>query len=134
MLEQGGADIEIDDRIAADHQRGFIKKSAEVLNGLHATRRSFGFGQDVAVVIYPFEGVTDIYAPAATIAEILLDFLVVVRHVNHDLGDAMTRQMLDQVFHHRLAQNGHHRFWQVFRQRANPSALASGQYHCFCHF
>jgi len=31
--------------------------------------------------------------------------------------------MLNQVLHHRLAQNGHHRLGQVFRQRANPCAL-----------
>jgi len=133
VLGQRGPEVEVDQRVAAQHQRGVVKKTALVLDVAHAAGRTQRARQDVAVVINALVGVTDLDAPAVPVAKILLDFAVVVGHVDHDLRHAVARQMLDQVFHHRLAQNWHHRFGQVFGQGPNPGALASGQDHCFCH-
>jgi hypothetical protein len=49
------------------------------------------------------------------VAKVLLDLLVMKRHVHHDLGDAMARQVFNQILHQWLAQYGHHGFWQVLR-------------------
>lgn len=47
------------------------------------------------------------------VTEIFFDLFVVIGHVDHDFIDAMACQMLNQILHHRFAQNGNHRFGQV---------------------
>ena len=133
VLLQGSANIEVDDRIAANDQRRFIKETTKVLNGLHATGRASGFGHDVAMIVHALVGVANRGAPAPAIAEILLDFLVVISHVHHDLGDAVAHQVLDQVLHDRFPQDGNHRLGPILGQRTNASSLAGGQNHAFCH-
>jgi hypothetical protein len=36
---------------------------------------------------------------------------MVIGHVDHDLVNAVARKVLDEVFHHGLAQEGDHGFW-----------------------
>ena len=45
-----------------------------------------------------------------TIAKVAFDLPVVIGHVDHDFLDAMPRQVFDDVFQYRLAQNGDYRF------------------------
>jgi hypothetical protein len=60
--------------------------------------------------------------------------VVVVGDIHHDLGNAVTGEVLDQVFHDRLAQNGNHRFGEVTGKWTHAGALPRRQYHAFCHF
>ena len=133
MLRQGGGDVQVNQGIAAQHQGGFIKEAAEVLDAAHAAGRSHGARQNVAVFANALVGVANLHAPAATVAKIFFNLVVVVSHVDHDFGDAVAGQVLDQVFHHRFAQNRHHRLGQVPCERAHAGALAGGQNHAFSH-
>ncbi len=99
----------------------------------HAARGAQRARQDVAVVIHAFVGVAELHAPAVPVAEVFLDFAVVVGHIDHDLAHAVARQVLDQVLHHRLAQYGHHGLGQVFGERAHARALPGGEDHPFGH-
>ena len=47
-------------------------------------------------------GITNLHAPTLTIGKILFDFSIQMRHIDHDFFNAMTRQMLYQVFHDRF--------------------------------
>jgi len=67
-----------------------------------------------------------------SVAKVVLDLVVVERHVDHDFADAVAGQMLDQVLEHRLVQNRHHRFGQVLGQRAHPRTLTCRQDHSLC--
>ena len=44
------------------------------------------------------------------IAEVLLDFVVQMRHIHHNLRHTMTGKMLDQILHDGFTQQGNHRF------------------------
>ena len=133
VLGNGRSNVEVDQRITAQHQRGFIKKAAEILDSAHAAGRAHGSGRNVTVVAHPLVGIANFHAPAAAITKILFNFLVVVGHVHHDFRNTVARQVLNQVFHHRFAQNGHHGLGQVACQRAYPCALPRRQNHAFCH-
>jgi hypothetical protein len=111
----------------------FRQKPAEILNPAHAPRRTKRLGQDIAMLINTFVGITDIDAPTMTIAEILLDLAMVVGNIDHDVGNTVPGQMFDQVFHHRLAENGNHRLGQILGQRPNASPLTGRENHSFCH-
>ena len=133
VLRQGGGDVQVNQGIAAQHQGGFVKEAAEVLDAAHTAGRSHGAGQNVAVFAHALVGVANLHAPAATVAKIFFNLVVVVSHVDHDFGDAVAGQVLNQVFHHRFAQNRHHRFGQVPCEWAHAGALAGGQNHAFSH-
>ncbi|MNP98347.1 hypothetical protein D3C85_109620 [compost metagenome] len=111
MFEQGRLDVEVDQGVAAQHDGGFIEKVTELLDLLHAAGRSQRLGHDFARVIrVTFEGIADLHAELVPLAEILLDFFMQITDINHDFGNAVTGQVLDQVSHHRLAQDRYHRF------------------------
>jgi hypothetical protein len=133
VFVERGADVEIDDRVAADHQRGLVEESPEILDLAHATGGAERLRNDLAVVAYPLVGITDLDPPAMAIAEVVLDLVMVVGDVDHDLAHAVARQMLDQVFEHRLAENRHHRFGHVLRERPDPRPLARSQNHRLRH-
>ena len=130
---QGCADIQIDHRIAADDNGGFVEETAEILNLAHATGRTEGLGHDLAMFARAFVGIAEINAPATAIAKVVFDLVMIEGNVNHDLANAIARHVLDQVFHHRFAQDGHHRFRHVLGQRTHPCSLASRQDHSLCH-
>jgi hypothetical protein len=69
-----------------------------------------GSGTTSPVIRVAFEGVADLHAELVPFAEILLDFFMQVTDIDHDFGNAVAGQMLDQVSHHGLAQDGYHRF------------------------
>ena len=133
VFKQGRLDVQVDDGVTAHHDGGVVKKAAEVLNALHAAGRAHGLGHDLAMLTCAFERITDLDAPTVAVAKVVLDFPVVERHVHHDLLYPIAAQVLDQVLHHRLAQNGHHRFGDVLGQRPDPGSLPRRQNHCFCH-
>ena len=133
MLVQGAANVQVNQRVTAQHQRGLIEEATEVLYAAHAPGRAKRFWDHVAMLADALIGIANLHAPALAVTEILLDLVVVIRHVDHDLADAVARQMFNQVLHHRLAQNWHHRFWQVFGQWPHPRALARSQNHALSH-
>ena len=89
MLAHGGTNIEVDQRITTQHQRGFVKKTAEVLNSLHAPGRTHGSRQDVTMVTNAFIGIANLYTPAVAVAKVAFNFLVVPGHIDHDFSDAV---------------------------------------------
>jgi hypothetical protein len=44
------------------------------------------------------------------ITKILLDLVVIPRHVDHDLAHPVRGELLDQILHDRFAEDRHHRF------------------------
>ena len=68
-----------------------------------------------------------------TVTKVVLDLPVVVGHVDHDLLDAVTCQMLDQVLQNRLAQDGDHGLGHALGQWTNTGSLARSQNQCLCH-
>ena len=133
VLGQGRTNVEVDDGVATEHQGGFVKKAAEILDAPHAAGRAHGAGQDFAVLAHPLVGVANLHTPAMTVSKVVLDLPVVERHVDHDLLDAVPGQVLDDVLQHRLTQNGHHRLGCLFGEGANAGPLPGRQDHCFGH-
>ena len=133
VFGQRGANVQVNQRVAAQHHGGLVKKATEILDAPQTTGRAHRARQYLAVVTHAFVGVTDLHTPAVTIAKVFLNFLVVPSHIHHDLGDAVAGQVLDQVLHHRLAQNRHHGLGQVTRERPHAGASPGCQNHAFTH-
>ena len=133
MFVQRRADVQVDDRVAAQHDGGLVEEPAVILDLAHAASRTLRVRHDLAVIALAFERVADLDAPAAAVAEIALDLPVRVGHVDHDLLHAVAREMFDQVFQHRLAQDRDHRLGHVLGQRTHARALACSKNHGFRH-
>jgi hypothetical protein len=133
VLVHRRADVQINDRVTAQHQRGLDEEAAEVLDLLHPAGRAHRLGHDLAVIAHALVGIADGHPPAPPVAEILLDLAMLEGHIHHDLGDAEARQVLDDVFHHRLAQYGHHGFGKIAGQRTHPRPLSRCENHAFGH-
>nr|GEU28031.1 hypothetical protein [Tanacetum cinerariifolium] len=132
VFEQGRLDVEVDHGVAAQHDGGVVEEAAEFLDTLHAARRAQRFRDDVAIVIgMAFERVADLDAILMAFAEVVFDFFVQIADVDHDIAHAVFGQVLDQIGHHRLAEDRNHRLGQIIGQWTYARALASGQYHCF---
>ena len=94
-----------------------------------ASRRPQGVSDQFAILNTAFEAVGDFNPEALAIAEIILDFLGQVRHVDHDLSETMLFEELQQELHHRFLQDRNHRFRDHMRDRLYPGSLACGQDH-----
>ena len=78
-------------------------------------------------------GITDLDAPTMSIAKVVLDLPVIEGHVDHDLAHTIAAQVLDDVFHHRLAQDRHHGLWGLLGERTDSGSLPRRQNHCLGH-
>ncbi len=109
MLEQGRLDVEVDHRITAQDDGGIVKKAAEFLDLLHAAGRAYRLRHHHAGIGHiAFERVADLHAILMAVAEILFDLFMQVTDIDHDVAHAILGQVLDQIGHHGLAQDGDH--------------------------
>jgi hypothetical protein len=130
----GCRNVQIDNRIPAQHQRRLVEETTKILDSAHPARRAEGLGHDVAVVPPALVGVAHLHAPASAVAKEILDLVMVERHIHHDLPNIVAGQMFDQILHERLAENGHHGLGHILSKRAHPGSLTCGQNHSFSHY
>ena len=133
VFGQRRANVQVDDGVAAQHQGGLVKKTTKVLDVAHAAGRAQRPVDDLAVLAHALIAVADGHAPAVAIAKVVFDFPVVVSHVDHDLAHVVAREVLDDVFQNRLAQDRDHGLGRALGQRPDAGALAGGQDHGFGH-
>jgi len=62
-----------------------------------------------------FGGVADIDAPLLSVAEVAFDLLAEVVQVDHYVLEAVAREHLHDVLHHRLVHDRHKRLGQIAR-------------------
>ena len=122
-------EVEIDQRIAAEHHEGVVEEGLEALDLLQSTGGSHRIADQFAIFDPAFKAVGDFHAEALAIAEIILDLLSQVGHVHHDFGEAVLPQQLKQKLHHGFLQDGDHRFGDRVGDRPHTGPLAGRQDH-----
>jgi hypothetical protein len=108
-----------------------VEKAAEIVDLAHPAGRSYGLRDNLAVFHTALEGVTDLDPVVLAVAEIVFYFFVQIARVDHDLANAVAREMFDQIGQHGLAEYRDHRLGQLVSQRLNPRALACCEDHGF---
>ena len=131
VLAQRRGQVQVNDGIPAHHQEGVVEEAAEFLDPLDAPGRPEGFPDQFTVLDMALEGIADADAPAPAVAEIGLDGFGQVAYVHHDIGEAVPGKLLDEVFHHRFADDGNHRLGQFVGERPDPGALPGSKNHGF---
>src|SRR5450830_1343114 len=132
MFEQGRLQVQVDQCVAAEHDRRLVEEAAELLDLLHAAGRAQGLGHDFAVVVrVALEGIADLDTELVAFAEIFLDLFMQVADVDHDFGHAIARQVFDQVGHYGLAQDRDHWLGKFVSQWPYTRAFAGCEDHCF---
>ena len=61
------------------------------------------------------------------VAEVVADLVGEERDGHHDLVEAVQREQVDDVLHHRLVGQGHHRLGRVAGERTQAGALTAGE-------
>ena len=67
------------------------------------------------------------HAEVGAVAEVVADLVGEERHGHHDVVVAVLREQVDDVLHHRLVDQRHHRLRGVAGERAQPGALTAGE-------
>ena len=121
--------IEVDQRIAAQHNEGVIEELLEVLNFFQATGGTEGITDEFTVLNAAFKAVSDFNSKTLPVPKVVFDFFSQVRDIHHHFGEAMLLEQLQQKLHHRLLQDGNHRFWDHMGDRLDPCPFSCRQDH-----
>ena len=65
--------VEVDPRITAQHDKGFIEKAGKVLNPFHPARRTEGFTFESGMSHVAFVGIRHVHPMLAAIPKIVFD-------------------------------------------------------------
>ena len=89
MPLQGLSEIEIDQRITTEHNKGVVKKMLKILDFFQATGRTHRISNEFSIFNPSFEAVGQFNAKTLTITEIVFNFLSQMRHVHHHFGETV---------------------------------------------
>ena len=112
------AEVDVGEHVAGDHEERVV----ELVDGV-AHRTGGAEGRVLG-------GVTHADAEVGAVTEVVADLVGEERHGDDDVVEAVLREQVDDVLHHRLVGQRHHRFRRVAGERAQAGALTTGQDDC----
>ena len=115
MKLDDGAQVEIGERVATQHDEGFIR--VEQFGGLAHTAR--------CPQRHVFDRIANVQAEFASVAVVVLNVVRHVLHRQHQVGDAVALTEVEDVPQHGFVDEGDHGFWAVDGQWAQTRAFAT---------
>ncbi len=112
-------EVDVGEHVARDHEERVVELRRRVAH------RSGGAERRV------FRGVAHGDAEIGAVAEVVADLVGEERDRDDDVVEAVQLEQVDDVLHHRLVDEGHHRLRLIAGERTQTRALATGQDHCF---
>ena len=117
VLLDDRAEVDVGEHVAGDHEEGLVELGHRVAHRTGgAERRLLG-------------RVAHAHAELGAVAEVGADVVGHERDRHDDVVEAVPREQLHDVLHHRHVGDRHHRLGLVARERAQTRALAAGQDH-----
>ena len=110
-------EVDVGQHVTGDHEERLVELVSGVAHRAGSSQRRV------------LGGVSHLDAELPAVAEVGADLVREERHGDHDLVEAVAREQLHDVLHHRPVRHRHHRLRLVAGQRAQPGALAAREDH-----
>ena len=111
--------VNVCDGVAADDDERLVEVLFGVLDTSRRAQRRL------------FNGIVDLHTQGVPVAKVALNRLGHEVESDHDLGDALSFEKVQDVTHDWFRDHGHHRFRPADGQGAQPRALTSGHHDRF---
>ena len=116
VLGDDGGEVEVGQRVAGDDDEALAEQLFGVLDAAGGAQRHL------------LDGVVDVHAQLAAVAEVVADGLGQEREGDDDVVDAVPLEQLDDVLHARLVGDRHHRLGLVAGERPQARPLSPGHH------